>query len=548
MQERDEKFNIGHYINLMFKRRWLSIIPFCLAMVVGIYLSITLPRIYQASTSVLVRPQQVPRDYVQSIVTADLEARIRSISQQILSRTNLEKIIKQFNLFSGPEQRNIPIEKKVNNLRNQIAVEIQSTEKRQQDHVFSIFFTSPNPEEAMRVANGLATLFIDENLKAREAEAVDTTEFLDDELRTMRSRLEEVETRLKEYRRQYMGELPEQLESNLRILDTLQRQLSEREDRLRDEKNRLDVLNNEIEARKESLRAGNALPPESGEALTLLQLKNQLASLQASYTDRHPDIIRLKSRIADLEAKLSSGELKMPAEANTNLSPEQLMASKLLGDQIRQQSQIRYEINDLEDDIRKLKYQIKIYQRRIERTPKREEELIALNRDYNNIQASYSSLLNRKLEAEIAVSMEKKQKGEKFSILDRAYLPREPVSPNMRRLLMLAVMAGLGFGAGLIFLLDYFDTSVKNPDEFESDLGVAVLATVPKIYHKKDVRLKRLNQLLTMFSLVAAVCLLAGFAVLVFNGVEPTMEIVRPYLASLENIITNAWKAIKLGG
>ncbi len=237
----------------------------------------------------------------------------------------------------------------------------------------------------------------------------------------------------------------------------------------------------------------------------------------------------MKAKIADMEAKLKSGELQSPEGANTNtaLSQEQLLTSKILSDQIRQQNQIKLEIQDLEEDIRKLKYRIKIYQQRIERTPKREEELIALNRDYNNIQASYSSLLNRKLEAEIAVSMEKKQKGEQFGILDRAYMPQEPVSPNIKRLFMLAVMAGLGIGAGLIFLLDYFDTSLKNPDEFESDLGVSVLATVPKIYHKKDLRLKRLNQVLTMFSLAVAACLVAGFAVLVFNGVEPTMEIVQ---------------------
>jgi polysaccharide chain length determinant protein (PEP-CTERM system associated) len=530
MQERDEKFKFDHYINLIIKRRWLIIIPFCLAMIVGIYLALTLPRIYLTSTSILVRPQQVPKDYVQSIVSADIESRISSISQQILSRTNLEKIINQFNLFSGPEQQNMSIEDKISNLHGQIAIELQETEKRQEAHAFSIFFWGPNPEEAMRVSNALATLFIDENLKKREAEAVETTEFLDDELRTMRTRLEEVETRLKDYRRRYMGELPEQLESNLRILDTLQRQLSEGENRLRDEKNRLDILDNEIEARKESLTAGNAIQSDSGEAVTLLQLKNQLAALQSSYTERHPDIIRLKAKIADMEAKLSSGELRMPGESNTNLSQEQLLTSKILGDQIRQQNQIKLEIQDLEEDILKLKYQIKIYQQRIERTPKREEELIALNRGYNNIQASYNSLLNRKLEAEIAVSMEKKQKGEQFSILDRAYMPQEPISPNIKRLFMLAMMAGLGIGGGLIFLLDYFNTSLKNPEDFELDLGVSVLATIPKVYQKKDFRLKRLNQLLTAFSLVVAACLLAGFAALVFHGVEPTMEIVRPYI------------------
>jgi uncharacterized protein involved in exopolysaccharide biosynthesis len=310
--------------------------------------------------------------------------------------------------------------------------------------------------------------------------------------------------------------------------------LSEREDRLRDEKNRLAMLKSEIKARKDALSAGSAIPSESGEAVTLLQLKNQLANLQGSYTDRHPDIIRLKAKIADMEAKYQSGELKVSPDVNPNLSQEQLLASKLLDDQIREQSQIKYEIKDLEDDIYKLKYQIKIYQERIERTPKREEELIALNRDYNNIQASYSSLLNRKLEAEIAVNMERKQKGEQFRILDRAYMPVEPVKPNMKRLFMLAVIVGLGFGACLIFMRDYFDTSLKNPEEFESNLGVNVLATIPKVYQKKDIRLKRLNSVLTGISLMLAVCLMAGFAVLVFNGVESTMEIVRPYFASFK--------------
>jgi polysaccharide chain length determinant protein (PEP-CTERM system associated) len=534
MNERDETFKFDHYLNLIFKHRWLVIIPFCLALIVGIYLSLTMPKIYQASTLMLIRPQQVPKDYVQSIVTADIESRIRSISQQILSRSNLEKIINQFNLFSDPEQQDMFVEDKIDDLRSRIAIELSATEKRQEADSFTISFMGSDPRETMRVANGLSTLFIDENLKEREAEAVDTTVFLDDQLRTMRERLKEVETRLGAYRKKYMGELPEQLDSNLRILDNLQRQLSESEDRLRDEKNRLAILENEIKATKASLATGSAVPTESSEAVTLLQLKNQLADLQASYTEQHPDVIRLKARIADMENKLKSGELQTATEANTTYNEGQLLSSKILGDQLRQQSEIKAEIENLEVDIRKIKYQITIYQQRIERTPKREEELMTLNRDYQNIQASYSSLLNRKLEAEIAVNMERKQKGEQFSILDSARLPREPISPNMKRLFMLAIMAGLGVGAGLIFLLDYFDTSLKKPDEFESNLGVAVLATIPKIYQKKDIRLKRLNGVLTAVSILVAVCLLAGFALLVFNGVEQTIATVRPYVTFLK--------------
>jgi polysaccharide chain length determinant protein (PEP-CTERM system associated) len=379
------------------------------------------------------------------------------------------------------------------------------------------------------------------DLREREAEAVDTTQFLDDQLGPMRERLKEFETRLSDYRKRYMGELPEQLNTNLRMLDTLQNQLGEREERLRDEKNRLAMLEIEIQAAKETL-AGGAVISERGEELTLPQLKNQLYTLKASYTDNHPDVIRLKAMIADMEAKLRSGELKSPGENNTNsaLTEEQFLISNKLREQIRQQSEIKIEINDLEGDIRKIKNEIWQYQQRIDRTPKREEELMALKRDYQNIQESYNTLLNRKLEAEIAVSMEKKQKGEQFSILERAGVPRSPVSPNVKLLFVLAMMGGLNIGPGLIFLRDYFDTSLKDPDKFESDLGVSLLATIPKIYRKNDIRLKKLNRFLTVISLLVAVCLFAGFGVLAFLGVEPTMELVQnlPELWENNNLLS----------
>jgi uncharacterized protein involved in exopolysaccharide biosynthesis len=357
----------------------------------------------------------------------------------------------------------------------------------------------------------------------------------------MRERLKELETRLSDYRNRYMGELPEQLDTNLRMLDSLQVQLSQNEKRLRDEKNRLAMLEIEIQATKESL-AGGAIVSERGEELTLPDLKNRLFTLKASYTDNHPDVIRLKAMIADMEAKLKSGEIKSPGDTNinTSLTEEQLLTTKKLNEQIRQQSIIKIEINDLEDDIREINNEIWKYKQRIERTPKREEELKTLNRDYQNIHKSYSDLLNRKLEAEIAVNMEKKQKGEQFSIMESAKLPLEPVWPNMKIIFMLSFIFGLHIGPGLIFLRDYFNTSLKDPNDFESDLGVSVLATIPKIYRKKDIRLKRLNRFLTGVSILVAVCLFAGFGVLAFLGVEPTMELVQnlPELWENNNLLS----------
>ena len=544
MQERAESFNLDYYINLILKRRWLIIIPFCISMLAGIYLAITLPESYEASTVIFVEPQSVPSNYVKAIVSKDIGSRITTIAQQILSRTNLEKAIDKFNLFSAPEQEKLFMEDKIASLRRRTQIEVTRT--RGAD-TFSIIFNGTNPELVMRVANWLAISFINENLKIRESLVSGTSDFLSGELQTMRKRLQEVEASLGRYRKQYMGELPEQLETNLRILDGLQRQLNERQISLRDAKNRHVTFENRIEARRKlqalqmeankNLRVSSGTKPSQPEKLlTLRELKEQLTSLRASYTDQHPDVIRLKSKIEKLErnaGKLGYGSIT-ELEQNKSENKGQLVADNILADQIQQRSEIKVEIQNLESDIAKIQFQIKDYQKRVEVTPKREEELLSLKRDYQNIQGSYKTLLSRKLEAEIAANMEKKQKGERFRIIDPARLPKKPISPDLRKLFMMAVAAGLGIGAGLIFLMDFLDSSLKDPEKFEDDLGVPVLATIPKVYHQKDTALKRLNQVLTACSLVVMACLIAGFAVLVSHGVEPIMEIVRPYIASLK--------------
>jgi len=542
MQERDEAFNLGYYIDLVFRRRWLMIIPFCLAMVVGIYLAIMLPRIYEASALILVRPQRVPESYVKSIVTTDIESRISTIQQQILSRTNLEKIINQFNLFSDPGQEKMFLEDKVADLRKRIEIEIETTGPRNRNKTadaFSITFSGTEPELVMRVANGLATFFIDENLKVREAQAVSTSDFLDDELLAMRKRLEVVEQQLKDYRKNHMGELPDQLETNLRILDRLQMQLNEKQANLRDEKNRLSAVEAQIEANRKFLTESRAALTEEGASVSLEQLRAQLAALRASYTDSHPDVIRLQDKIANLEESYRSGESRasgyLPGQASSD--PAVLMAQKSLDEQVRQRRLSLLEIQNLEVEIANIERQVKEYQQRVEATPQNEQELLGLQRDYSNIKQSYDSLLNRQLEAEIAVNMEKKQKGEQFSIIDSAVIPQKPVSPNMERLLLLCILAGLGVGFGLIYILQFLDSSYRAPDDFESDLGLPVLVTVPKIFHQKDYWWQGVNQVLTAVSIFIALCLVAGFAVLVFNGVEQTMDIFRPYVALIKTAI-----------
>ena len=531
MEENSGTFQIDHYVELALKHRWLVIVPLCLALVVGIVLTFVLPKIYEASTLIFVRPQKVPTNYVRSIVTTDINTRINTISQQILSRTNLEKIINQFNLFMAPGQEDMFMEDKVASLRGRIAIELQARSRRKEADAFSISFSGPNPERVTRVVNGLAALFIDENLRFREAQATGTSEFLQQQLESMRQRLETVEQKLRDYRKVNMGELPEQLESNLRALDRLQMQLNEKQKSLRSAKDRLIITDNQIKASKDMMRRGETITvtEESGEALTLAQMKQQLVHLQTSYTDRHPDVIRLKGRITEMEAKIESGEIagtqstsvQAPGSRNNNY------ASNIYNDQMRQRTELTQEVRNLNGDIAKVSRDIQQYQKRVENTPKREEELLTLQRDYKNIQESYNSLLNRQLEAQIAVNMEKKQKGEQFQIIDRAQVPRNPVSPDLKKLFLITIALGLGLGGGLIFLVDYFDSSFKRSEDVEKNLGITVLATIPRIYQTKDFRRKKMRKVMTAFSLFVTACLLGSFAMLVFVGPEATLEIIK---------------------
>jgi polysaccharide chain length determinant protein (PEP-CTERM system associated) len=501
---------------------------------VGIYLAVTLPKIYEAKTLILVLPQRVPSNYVQSIVTTDIDSRISSISEQILSRSNLEKIIEKHDLFSDPKNSDMFLEDKVSSLRKRIEVEVNRGRRGSDSDAFSISFRGSHPKTVMEVTNRLAGSFIDENLKMRETQAVGTSDFLAEELITKRKRLEEVEQKLREYRRRYMGELPDQLDANLRILERLQLQLGEREQTLRDEKSRLAAIESQIEDNRQILAESRETDTvsEEGDVLSLEMLKAQLNTLKSNYTDRHPDVIRLKARIADLEAKDKAGTSRLSGESRANVSgdPALQLISNTLNDLARQHIEIKAEIKNIGVDIAELNREIREYQERVERTPQREQELMKLRRDYENNQESYNSLLNRKLEAEIAVNMEKKQKGEQFRIVDRAALPGKPVLPDMRKLFMLSVAAGLGFGAGLIFLLDFMNTSLKQPKDYESKLGLAVLATIPKLPSPKDKILGQLNRGLTAISLVFAAALTAGFGLMILKGVEPMMEIVRTYI------------------
>jgi polysaccharide chain length determinant protein (PEP-CTERM system associated) len=510
MQKLSEGLKPRELIEIITKRRWYLIVSFCISMIVGICLAFTLPKIYKAEALILIQPQKLPDNYVRSVVTTDTDSRVNTISQQILSRTNLEKIIENFGLYTDSKSQEMFMEDKIEGLRDRISVDLIKRDRRSDALAFSISFIGKQPEKVMKIANALTSYVIEENLRIRETQAVGTSDFLDEELVSIRKKLLLQEEKLKEYREKYMGELPEQLNSNLRILDRLQLQLSSKQRALRDARNRLSDSENQITKDIGTrMTTDGRLVIDSNKSLSPDQAKAQLKYLETRYTEKHPDVIRLKKMISDFEKN----------KEGTGQSPFVFV-----------DSEIKTEIKNLSDDVSQLVNQIRIYQKRVDDAPKRETELISLKRDYDNIKGTYNSLLNRKLEANISVNMEKKQKGERFQVVDPARLPEKPISPDMPKLFLVMLAAGFGIGGGLIFLLEYFNTSFRSPEDVESYLGFPVLATVPIIYHQKNKTKQKLNKIFSIASIMFSFLLFVAFAVLSFNGVEQTMEIVGKYI------------------
>ena len=479
--------------------------------------------------------RRVPENYVQSIVSTDTSERINTLAQQVLSRSNLEKLISEFKLFQKPEQSNMYVEDKLKDLRERINIDV-SRDRRGND-AFAISFQAQDPEVVMNVTNALAAYFIDENLRLREAQAIGTSDFLDAELHNMKSRLEAVEQQLKDYRESYMGELPEQLNSNLSILDRLQEHIGESQQALAEANIRLAAIQNDaVQARQQptTVIIGNEVQQEPND---LDQMKVQLESLLSRYTKMHPDVVRLKARIEEAERQrqqLSRSEQKNtsenvePQSRLTNLSPEFRV----------QQNEIVREMRRLERDVEDTRKQIHIYQQRVENTPKREQELLSLRRDYQNIQSSYDSLLTRKLEAEIAVNMERKQKGEQFRIIDEAKMPQKPIKPNMKKLFVVVVGAGLGIGGGIIFLLEYFDNTFKRTEDIETDLKLKVLCAVPEIINSKKKIARTLEHGCSAFYALMSLALFCVFCYFIFKGCRTDNYIHKKiYFAIINSIV-----------
>ena len=536
---------IKNYLNIAGRRKWWMVIPFLLALLGGLTAVLILPKVYEAETLVLVQRQKVPEHYVQEIVSTELTDRLSIISQQVTSRSNLEKIIDEYGLYEKSPGREL--EEKVAESRKRIDIEIvRSGQGRNvMANSFSIAFRNEDPRKAMEVTNALASNFISENLKIREAQAIGTSNFLTEELETVQGRLKAKEALLMDYRKKHIGSMPEDLQTNLRMLSRYQEELEELHKNLRDAENRKLIIQGQLaEAEKteqqwDAAQAGEDPVDKSGsddEPKNLAGLRRSLRALESRYTPQHPDVKKVRAMIAQLEAGKAADSENEPIEPDTGLKagtrPENAppRASDLLKQQL---AEIELSIADNKVQIQKAQERRAMYQKRVEQTPQREQEITALRRDYDNLKSLHDSLLDRKLEAEISVNLEKKQKGEQFRIIDPAKIPQIPVEPDLRKILLMTVVLGLGLGGGLAYLREMTDSSYKDPTDVEKELQIPVLVNLPQRYSPKEIRSQKHRKILAVASVTVGFVAAALAIVVTTKGVDSTLAFANEMLAKM---------------
>lgn len=474
-------------LDILWRRKWYILVPFVLSVVFSVVLCYVLPKTYRSTTLILVEQQKVPEAYVQSSVSTSIDERLGTIQQQIMSRSLLKSLIDEFGLYKDDAGKRAP-EDFVETMRKHVVVKVERG-KRNIDG-FSISYEGTDPNTVMLVTNKLASLFIEKSLKAREEFVEGTSIFLDSELSGIKVELEAQENRIRKFKQQYMGELPEQITTNLRTLDRLQlEQQTVNEALSKDKALRADLVdkNSQLVALTPDQVKTGAIRDINPVQLRLAQLRADLVDLRTRYTDKFPDVIHVKTEIADLEQRLDAdgSETEGPRNGEMKKSgPNKKTGAAdatLMNDVQAQFNQLDIEILRLEAKQKQIAAKIKDYEDRVEKAPLHEQQMLSLIRDYGITKQNYQSLLDKKLNAKISENLEKRQKGEQFRILDPADLPKTPFKPDKFRIILMGIAAGLGAGGGAAYLRDMMDVSFKKAEEVETILHFPVLASIPNI-------------------------------------------------------------------
>jgi len=470
-------------VQCLVRRRWLVLVPLALGLAAAPFLARFAPEKFRSETLIMVVPQRVPDSYVKATITESIEDRLPSISEQILSRSRLERIVTDMNLY-GDLRKSRVMEDVVQEMRSDVTVTLAGN--KENANSFRVSYVSDHADTARKVAERLASLYIEQNLKDRENQADSTSQFLETQLQDAKTRLLEHEKKLEAYRRQHSGELPTQLQGNLQSIQSTSLQLQALSESMNRALERRLLIERQIADTEAlpiiELPISQNAPAPATTSQRYDAARARLANLLQFYTPDHPEVVAAQRLVAELQARLAGeaplGEAEVAPERPA--SPAEIAQRKKLLDLKADLLVVEKQLGSFRDEEAQLKKTISSLQGKVDVLPSRESELVELTRDYSTLQAAYSSLLTKREDSMMAANLERRQIGEQFRILDPASMPERPYNQTQRLAITFSgALAGLGLGLLLVAIGEFRDSSFRSEDEVMAALSLPVLALIP---------------------------------------------------------------------
>jgi polysaccharide chain length determinant protein (PEP-CTERM system associated) len=482
------ELTLEDYLAIVRRRIWFIVLP-AIVFSIGAYsLSRLLKNRFTSQTVVLVEQPSVPETLVKPVIGGDVNQRLATMQEQILSRTRLQQIIEKFGLYKEDIAKGASMEDLVARFRQSITVSpVRPMAETRASGLpgFTVSVVANEAFTAEQICTEITSFFMQQNLLLRERRAEDTLQFLTKQLSESKRKLDEQDAKLAEFQRKYMGELPEELPANLNVLSGLSSQLDAISQALnRAQQDKLFVqslLEQEKVNRKNNVVQGPANDPDNLNK-QLVQLQDRLAFLRSQYTEQHPDVRRAKKDIADLEKRIADSATPQPAATQVATAP----GDNLPEVETAQTKQLKQQLHQLDQTIRdkaaqqaKVQQEIDKVQSKLSITPSVGQEYKALTRDYQTALGIYNDLLKKQNDSEIATDLERRQQGEQFRVLDPPSLPQKPTFPNRPLFAVGGFFGGIAFGVALAALLEFRDTTFHTERDVERALKFPVLATIP---------------------------------------------------------------------
>jgi succinoglycan biosynthesis transport protein ExoP len=474
---------VMEYVHAIEKYKW-HIAVSTLAMTLALTVLIArLPNVYEATTTILVDPQQIPDKIVAPLANTDPSARLNTITQQVLSRSRLQQIIDDQQLYS--ELRNkMTSEELVDKMRDDVTIQVKQGSGSELS-AFTISYQGRNPETVAHVANELATSFIKWNVNSRVDQVNGTKEFLTSELQESKRNLEAQEDKLREFKMAHLGETPDQTVNNLQAIANLRAALQANVDSL----NRLEQDKVLLTRLPEQVPQGSSAAPTTLSArgslmLQKRQLEANIDQLKEHYSDKYPDVVRTKHRLDEINAQISALPPDPPA---TDDASETKAGTEVSASAVRLELDEK-EMKRLKVDQAKIQNQIDSYQAKVDAAPLREQQLVELSRNYDISKAHYQTLLDKSFNIDMAADLEQKQKAERFTVLDEAQVPEKPVKPRRKMLIPASGLFAFGLAIMVVLAKQTINPAIKTEAELKSMLppGVKVVGLIPRIETVSD--------------------------------------------------------------